>query len=174
MINLSESSKYEGSDFRLKGVCFVRNLIKGIMAQSYEATSVRDFLENQEYVEPTKNILFPAVSFCGAAVITFRNINYGRTSDGVHSLSDLTGSLDFGFHPDFSGEFVGGSLEDESLSPSNLETLNLNEGRLFEAEIVYFPLEDASYLLGVKVNDPMHGEKCSDKLPARLGFSATY
>lgn len=140
------------------------SLLNLLAVQEYEALSVRDFIENKREVQPTRSFLPPAVGYWNRAGITFHNVNFRKGDNGLpHQLYDMTGTIDVMFH-----HFYGNDIHsyDSKLEPafsSDFREPKFDEGRLYEAWVLYKPSTDEAILAGVKPLGPPTPEVGEDE-----------
>ena len=121
---------------RRLNLSFLLDIILGA-EQTYEATSVEDFLQNRMMVKIT-----PAstITYVGRAFIRFFNVNLTLVED-KYELSDLTGKLIV--EPPITIERWSDWRNFLYLANwSNLEKQELQDGRYFQVSIQYDPQKD--------------------------------
>lgn len=121
----------------------------------YLADSIKDFLDNKDKIKPKLNF------FCnGCSMVAFTNVDYIREDPPqhllpdcvvkilpIHTLSDLTGSLEFQFHYQYSTTIKNSKKLD-----------NINNGRLYSAFILYHHVSGDNYILDAKILGPKSPE----------------
>ena len=135
-------------------------LLNLFLPQMYDAVSVHDFVEHRSLVAPTGFVLSPFLFFYGSACVLFQNVSFRRGSNDRHTLYDLTDEIE---------------VEISSLATSRIAKQHLTgwgsplpDGRLFEAQVLYVPADDRTYLFDAKRFGPLEPEQERRELSDRL------
>jgi len=115
-----------------------------LAGQTYEATSVKDILDDKPNIRSTISIQSLILFRLQGANITLYDVNYERGEDDSHKLYDITGSMD---------------VTMDWVLKRKKNKYSVPEGHLHQVDLFYMPSTDEFKLHEAKVEGPPSPEE---------------
>jgi len=147
MIHLNQLVKEQGLVGYLLGITY---------PETYQATSIRELMEERKEIKPTNKLLFPAVCFLTATLVTLPWVYYTKLDSFKAKLEDMNDSVNVLTSSAFG---LWGIDESIIFEDSTKRLGKETKKKIYKPTLVYQPKTDLLWLHRFNSHGPQSPEK---------------